>query len=109
MNLPEGGCVDPAKAREVSRSLPIKLWMGEEELIELLAQNIEVLQANQMECSPEAARQIEIRVAQRELWIEWLGQCEEDEAFVGLVPASPGGDDHNDEAAVALGDDPDAG
>ena len=105
MNLPEAAPLDP----KVSRTIPVKLWIGREELVELLAQNIEVLQAKQMECSPEDARQVEILVAQRQLWIDWLSQSEADEAYVGLFHASTAGDEFDDDAAIMLDDDPNAG
>lgn len=109
INLPPEAPVDPRKANEISRDMPVKLWMGKEELIELLALNIEVLKANQSECSPEEARQVEVLVAQRQLWIDWLSQSEADESYVGLFPASTAGDEYDDEAAIVLEDDPGAG
>jgi len=110
MNLPKESLVDPRKAREVSRALPIRFWMGKDELIQLLALNIQVLLANQLEAPPEEAQQIEILLAQRQLWIDWLSQSEKEEAFIGLFPASEAGDAYDDEAGIMLeDDDPDAG
>lgn len=110
MNLPKEGLVDPRKAREVSRALPIRFWMAREELMDLLARNLEILLANQLKSSPEEAQQIEILLAQRQIWLDWLSESGEEEAFVGLFPASPGGDAYDDEAGIRLeDDDPDAG
>ena len=36
MDLPAAGMVDPAKAREVSRALPVRFWIDTQELIGLL-------------------------------------------------------------------------
>ena len=47
MNLPEAGCVNPAKAREASRSLPIRFWMETTDLVAILEANIDVIKLNQ--------------------------------------------------------------
>ena len=100
MNLPEDTPVDPRKAREVSRDVPVKLWMSPDELISLLLLNIEVIQANSEGGSAEEARQAELLIAQRRLWIARLEQGDGEDVHIGLYPASPAGDEYDDEAAV---------
>ncbi len=60
------------------QAAPVKLSMGREELFELQAMNIEIHQANQMECAPEDARQNAILTERRQLGIDWLSQRVED-------------------------------
>lgn len=92
--------VDPLKAREVSRNLPIRTWVETAMLIDFLEANIEVLKANQATADPEDAKQAELLLAQRRLWIRQLREAHEAETFVGVFPASVAGDDHDQEEAV---------
>jgi len=100
MNLPEAGCVDPAKQWEVSRNLPIRFWIETSVLIDLLETNIGVLMQNQMSAAPEDAKQIQTLIAQRHLWIRHLDDTAEEETFIGIFPASVAGDDYDQEEAV---------
>lgn len=100
MNLPEEIPVDPDKAHEVSRALPVKLWVSREALAALLEEGIEAIRANLADAPPEEVRQGEMLIAQRRLWIRHLEGAGEDEAYIGLFPASLAGDDFDDEAAI---------
>lgn len=101
MNLPEAGAVDPRKRSEVSRDVPVRFWLERDTLITLLANNVEVLEANKEVAPPEEQRQADILIAQRVLWIQYLHDLEEeDEVYIGLYPASTAGEEFDHEAAV---------
>ncbi len=100
MNLPEAGCVDPAKAHEVSRNLPIRFWIETPMLIDLLETSIGVLMRNQMGATPEDAKQIQTLILQRHLWIRHLDDTAEEETYIGIFPASLSGDDFDQEEAI---------
>jgi len=100
MNLPSAGAVNPAKAREVSRNLPVRFWMETTDLVATLKANIELIRFNQQGATAEAARQAEVLIAQRQLWIRHLETTDEEETFIGIFPASAGGDEYDQEEAV---------
>lgn len=100
MDLPEAGCVDPAKAHEVSRAMPIRLWMDTQELIMLLEWSMGTIRRNNLNAPPAEARQAEILIEQRKLWIEHLEEANEEDTFIGLFPGSPAGDEYDQEVAV---------
>jgi len=100
MDLPEAGCVDPAKAHEVSRAMPIRLWMDTQKLIVLLQFSMGAIRRNNLNAPPAEARQAEILMQQRKIWIDHLEESEEENTYIGIFPASPAGDEHDQEAAV---------
>ena len=101
MHLPEARCVDPAKAGEVSRRLPVRFWIDTAELIRMLEASAEIIEANAGDLSPTEARQAGCLIAQRRLWIRHLEEAEEECVFVALFPASFAGDEYDDEEAVS--------
>lgn len=100
MNLPETGCIDPAKAREVSRRFPVRYWIDTSDLIAMLESNIDLIRRNQDRATPEDARQAEVMIAQRLLWISHMRATDEEVAFIGIFPASCAGDEYDQEEAV---------
>ena len=100
MNLPEAGCVDPEKAREVSRALPVRFWIETGELIRLLEASMEIIEANNENAPPADARQGEVLIAQRRLWIRHLEATDEADTYIGMFPASFAGDEYDQEEAV---------
>jgi hypothetical protein len=100
MNLPAAGAVNPAKAREVSRALPVRFWIDTPELIKLLTASMEIIEANKENAPPADARQGEVLIAQRRLWIRHLEKTDEEETFIGIFPASFAGDEYDQEEAV---------
>lgn len=101
MNLPEAGAVNPDKAREVSRNLPIRFWMETADLVAILEANIDLIKLNQAEMTIEDARQAEILIAQRRIWVRHLLEADEEETFIGIFPASFAGDEYDQEEAVS--------
>lgn len=102
MNLPEAGTVDPRKGSEVSRDVPVRFWMNKEELITLLANNVEVLEANKEVAPTAEAAQADILIAQRMLWMQYLGSLEDEDIYIGLYPASTAGEQYDHEEAVMV-------
>ncbi len=100
MNLPPAGCVNPAKSREVSRNLPVRFWMETAELVAILEANIELIRLNQERASADDARQAEVLIAQRRLWVRHLLEADEEETFIGIFPASFAGDEYDQEEAI---------
>jgi hypothetical protein len=100
MNLPEAECVDPAKAREVSRNRPVRFWMETSKLVAILEANIDLIEQHQARITAEEARQADLLIAQRRLWVRHLVDTEEEETFIGLFPASFAGDEYDQEEAV---------
>jgi hypothetical protein len=95
IHLPEAGAVDPDKAREVSHRLPVRFWMETPALIALLEDGIKVIQANQRVAAPEDARQAEVLIAQRQLWIRHLKATDDEMRFIGIFPASVAGEEYD--------------
>ena len=100
MDLPAAGAVNPAKAHEVSRALPVRFWIDTGELIRLLEASMEIIEANNENAPPAEARQGEVLIAQRRLWIRHLEGSEEEETYIGMFPASFAGDEYDQEEAV---------
>ena len=61
MDLPAAGMVDPAKAREVSRALPVRFWIDTQELIGMLVASMAIIEANNENAPPAEARQGEVQ------------------------------------------------
>jgi len=102
MNLPEAGTVDPRKQYEVSRNVPIRFWMDREALITLLAENVAVLEANKEAAPAVEARQAEMLIVQRQLWITHLTEQEDPEVYIALYPASTAGEKYDHEVAIVV-------
>lgn len=100
MDLPAAGMVDPAKAREVSRALPVRFWIDTQELIGLLESSMKIIEANNENAPPADARQGEVLIAQRRLWINHLEATDEDDTYIAMFPASFAGDEYDQEEAV---------
>ena len=100
MNLPEPGAVNPRKAREVSRELPLRFWIETSALVGMLEENITTIEANQQGARPEAARQAEVLIEQRRVWLRHLKAHGETDTFIGMFPADLAGDEWDHEAAV---------
>lgn len=100
MHLPEPEPVNPRKAREVSRTLPVRFWVETTDLIAILEANIELIRLNQQATAPEDARQAEVLIAQRQLWIRHLEATDDEERFIGIFPASAAGEEYDQEVAV---------
>jgi len=100
MNLPAAGAVNPAKAREVSQALPVRFWIDTGELIRLLEASMEIIEANNENAPPADARQGEVLLAQRRLWIGHLKETDEEDTYIAMFPASFAGDEYDQEEAV---------
>ena len=100
MDLPAAGMVDPAKAREVSRALPVRFWIDTRELIGMLVASMAIIEANNDTAPPAEARQGEVLIAQRRLWISHLQATDEEDTYIAMFPASFAGDEYDQEEAV---------
>ena len=100
MNLPEPDAVNPQKAREVSRDLPLRFWIETSALVAMLEENISTIEANQRNALPNAARQADVLIEQRRVWLRHLEAQGETDTFIGVFPAAEGGDEWDHEAAV---------
>lgn len=100
MNLPERGAVDPRKAMEVSRDVPLRFWFETDALLDLLREGMEMIKANREQLAPEERRHADVLLASRQLWIDHLEAVNEQDTFVGLFPASQAGDEWDHESAV---------
>ncbi len=100
MNLPEPDAVNPRKAREVSRDLPLRFWIETSTLVAMLEENISTIEANQRNALPNAARQADVLIEQRRVWLRHLEAQGGTDTFIGMFPAAQGGDGWDHEAAV---------
>lgn len=100
MNLPEPEPVNPRKAREVSRDLPLRFWVETSALVAMLEENISTIEANQQNALPTAARQADVLIEQRRVWLRHLQARGETDTFIGMFPADTAGEEWDHEAAV---------
>ena len=100
MNLPEPDAVNPQKAREVSRDLPLRFWIETSALVAMLEESITTIEANQRNALPNAARQADVLIEQRRVWLRHMQAEGNEDTFIGMFPASAAGEEYDQEVAV---------